>query len=350
MGGMPPLRPASPRGTFQRNAMDTLPFDSSKPRDVVVLGRATIDLYAAENGPLEEVSTFNKYVGGSSANTAVALSNMSLEVGYLGKVSDDQFGRYITRYLAGKGIDTSHIATDDTGARSGVTIGEIKSPTECSFFMYREKVADLNIRCDEISEEYLRQFKALLVSGTSLTHSPAREAVFLAIEIARRNGVRVIFDPDYRAHTWDTPAEAATYYLLAAEKADMVVGTREELDFIEHLVMPGNQDDQLSARNLLARGVKLVAIKHGRAGSTVFAADGTIHRGVSYPAKVVKTFGAGDAYAGAFLYGLIRGKGIDTSLHYAAAAASLTIAGRSCSDSTPTLPEVEAFLAEQPPA
>lgn len=321
-----------------------LQFDQAKPMDVVAMGRATIDLYANEMGKLEDAVTFTKYVGGSPANTSVAMSNMGLKVGYIGKVSDDQFGRFINRYLAGKGIDVSHLVYDKSGARSGVTIGEIKSPTDCSFFMYRTKVADLNISCDEIDETYISQFKALLISGTSLSHGTAREAVFLAMEYAKRNNVRIIFDPDYRAGTWEYDAETAVYYLLAAEKADMVVGTREEYDWLELLIMPGNNDDTKTAANLFSRGVQLVSIKHGRQGSTIYTSDGKVHVGKTYPAKVLKTFGAGDAYAGSFLYGLIKGKPIEEALKYAAAAASITISGHSCSDSTPTRDEVEAYI------
>ena len=72
-----------------------LKFDLQKPNDVVAFGRATIDLYANEIGPMEEAKTFSKYVGGSPANTAVAMARLGLKVGYIGKVSDDQFGRFI---------------------------------------------------------------------------------------------------------------------------------------------------------------------------------------------------------------------------------------------------------------
>lgn len=80
-----------------------LKFDLQKPNDVVAFGRATIDLYANEIGPMEEAKTFSKYVGGSPANTAVAMARLGLKVGYIGKVSDDQFGRFIVRYLADRG-------------------------------------------------------------------------------------------------------------------------------------------------------------------------------------------------------------------------------------------------------
>lgn len=115
-----------------------LKFDLQKPNDVVAFGRATIDLYANEIGPMEEAKTFSKYVGGSPANTAVAMARLGLKVGYIGKVSDDQFGRFIVRYLADQGVDTSHIETAAPGIRSGVTMGEIKEGS-CNCFMVGSK-------------------------------------------------------------------------------------------------------------------------------------------------------------------------------------------------------------------
>lgn len=148
-----------------------LKFDLQKPNDVVAFGRATIDLYANEIGPMEEAKTFSKYVGGSPANTAVAMARLGLKVGYIGKVSDDQFGRFIVRYLADQGVDTSHIETAAPGIRSGVTMGEIKEGS-CNCFMYRTDCADLHIDCAQLDESYIASHKLLLISGTSLSHSP----------------------------------------------------------------------------------------------------------------------------------------------------------------------------------
>ena len=89
-----------------------LKFDLQKPNDVVAFGRATIDLYANEIGPMEEAKTFSKYVGGSPANTAVAMARLGLKVGYIGKVSDDQFGRFIVRYLADQGGERDGCGTE----------------------------------------------------------------------------------------------------------------------------------------------------------------------------------------------------------------------------------------------
>ena len=284
-----------------------LNIDSGKLRDVVAFGRATIDLYANEIGPMEDAVTFHKYVGGSPANTAVAMSRLGLSVGYIGKVSDDQFGRFITRYLAKQGVDVSHIALAGPGIRSGVTMGEIL-PDRCSYLMYRTNCADLHIDCAQLDESYLASHKLLLISGTSLSHSPAREAVFHAISLARRNHMAVAFDLDYREDTWDTV-----------------------------------EDDAKSAAWLLEKGVSVVSIKKGKKGSHVFTKEGKTVGGI-YPAQVLKTFGAGDSYSSAFLFGLLHNMELD-SLRYAAAASSITISGHSCSDSMPTLEQVEDYIA-----
>ncbi len=193
-----------------------LNIDSGKLRDVVAFGRATIDLYANEIGPMEDAVTFHKYVGGSPANTAVAMSRLGLSVGYIGKVSDDQFGRFITRYLAKQGWMSPHIALAGPGIRSGVTMGEIL-PDRCSYLMYRTNCADLHIDCAQLDESYLASHKLLLISGTSLPF-PGTGGSVHAISLARRNHVAVAFDLDYREDTWDTVEEASLYLSLAAEK------------------------------------------------------------------------------------------------------------------------------------
>ena len=92
------------------------------------------------------------------------------------------------------------------------------------------------------------------------------------------------------------------------------------------------------------KGVSLVSIKKGKKGSLIYTPEGITAGGI-YPAKVLKTFGAGDSYSSAFNYGLIHGKTIEEALKYAAAASSITISGHSCSDAMPTLKEVEDYMA-----
>ncbi|AIQ50274.1 5-dehydro-2-deoxygluconokinase [Paenibacillus sp. FSL R7-0331] len=326
--------------------MNDLQFDPARPLDLIAVGRLCIDLNANETGrPMEETMTFTKYVGGSPANIIIGTARLGMRTGFIGKLADDQMGRFIRSYLQKDGIDDSQVCVDRTGAVTGLAFTEIKSPQECSILMYRDNVADLLLSTEEISEDYIRQSKALLISGTALAQSPSREAVFLALEFARRHNVTVFFDLDYRPYTWKSAAETAVYYNLAAEKCDCIIGTREEFNMMENLYNVTDADDEATAARWFSYQAKLVVIKHGGSGSIAYTADGGNHRSGIFPAKVLKTFGAGDSYASAFIHSLMQGDSVGEAMRRGSASASIVISRHSCSDAMPTLDELEAFLA-----
>lgn len=325
--------------------MNGLQFDHARPLDLIAVGRLCIDLNANETGrPMEETMTFTKYVGGSPANIVIGTARLGMRTGFIGKIADDQMGRFIRTYLKNNGIDDSQVTVDRTGAVTGLAFTEIRSPQECSILMYRDHVADLLLNTEEISEDYIRKSKALLISGTALAQSPSREAVFLALEFARKHKVTVFFDLDYRPYTWKSAAETAVYYNLAAEKCDCIIGTREEFDMMENLYNLTGADDEATASRWFSHRAKLVVIKHGGSGSISYTADGKKHRSGIFPAKVLKTFGAGDSYASAFIHSLMRGDSVFEAMRRGSASASIVISRHSCSDAMPTLDELEAFL------
>ncbi|WP_047152671.1 5-dehydro-2-deoxygluconokinase [Aneurinibacillus tyrosinisolvens] len=325
--------------------MNNLIFDNQKPVDFIAVGRLCIDLNANEiNRPMEETITFTKYVGGSPANITIGLSRLGKKTGFIGRVADDQMGRFIVNYLQKNQIDTSNVITDKSGSVTGLAFTEIKSPTDCSILMYRDNVADLKLEPGDVSEEYIKQAKAMLISGTALAQSPSREAVFLALDYARKHGVVVFFDIDYRPYTWASPEETATYYNLAAEKCDVIIGTREEFDMMECFENNADHDDYFTAKKWFDYHAKIVVIKHGKDGSIAYTKEGEIFKGTTFPANVVKTFGAGDSYAAGFIHGLMDGWDISKSMEYGAAAASIVISSHSCSDAMPTVEQVDNYI------
>ncbi|UFJ42676.1 5-dehydro-2-deoxygluconokinase [Brevibacillus humidisoli] len=326
--------------------MNHVTFDGEKPLDFIAMGRLCIDLNANEiNRPMEETVTFTKYVGGSPANIAIGLSRLGMKTGFIGRVADDQMGRFIVRYLHQNQIDTSCVITDRTGSVTGLAFTEIKSPTDCSILMYRDNVADLKLEPKDVSEAYIQKAKALLISGTALAHSPSREAVFLALNYARKHKVVVFFDIDYRPYTWTSPEETAVYYNLAAEKCDVIIGTREEFDLMECFEQNGNHDDRYTANKWFDHCARIVVIKHGKDGSIAYTKEGEAYRGTTFPANVIKTFGAGDSYAAGFIYGLMNGWEIPKAMEYGAAAASIVISSHSCSDAMPTAQQIDDYMA-----
>jgi len=318
-------------------------FNTDKEFDIIAIGRACIDLNAVEyNRPMEETMTFSKYVGGSPANIAIGSAKLGLKAGFIGKLADDQHGRFIEKYMREAGIDTTNFVVDQEGHKTGLAFTEIKSPEECSILMYRQDVADLYLTPAEVNEDYIKRSKVLLISGTALSKSPSREAVIKAVSLAKKNDVKVIFELDYRPYSWEYQEETAVYYSLVAEQSDVVIGTRDEYDALENRTTEGKNEDTVNY--LFMHSPELVVIKHGVEGSYAYTKSGKTFRGKAYKTKVLKTFGAGDSYASAFLFALISGKDIETALKYGSASASIVVSKHSSSEAMPTVEEIEALI------
>ncbi len=326
--------------------MKYLTFDESRPMDLVLLGRAAIDLNPTDYyQTLSDSTTFKKYLGGSPANIAVGLSRLGKKCGFFCRVSDDQFGDFVYDVFEKEGVDTSRIRRCTNGEKLGLTFTEILSEKESSILMYRNKIADLALEPGDIDEEYIACAKALLISGTALAESPSREAALKAVALARRTNTPIFFDIDYREYNWKNPDEIAIYYSLVAREASLILGSREEFDLTEALVRPGMTDAE-SAAYWHGQSAKIIVIKHGKEGSTAYTNDGKSYTIKPFPIQKLKSFGGGDGYASAFLYGLFEGREVIDSLELGSASASLLIASHGCSPFMPTLEKLESYIAD----
>ncbi len=325
--------------------MAYLTFDPSRKFDVIPLGRAAIDFNPVDiNQPLEKCQTFRKYLGGSPANIAVGLARLGKKVGFIGKVSDDQFGKYIKDFFVRDGIDISNIALARAGISLGLAFTEILSPSESSILMCRTLAADLQLDVGDIDADYIASAKILLISGTSLAESPSREAALKAMELARKHGTVVAFDIDYRPYNWKNADEIAIYYSLVGRNSSLILGSREEYNCMEHLMVDAPGSDAECAARWLGFGNRIVVIKHGKDGSIAFVAGGNSYRIRPFPVTAAKSTGGGDGYASALLYGLLEGWDIVDTLEFASASASMLVAAPSCADAMPSADAIRAFI------
>lgn len=324
--------------------MSYITFDNSRPFDVVLLGRVAVDFNPVDYfHPLEECTTFKKYVGGSPANIAVGAARHGLKVGFFARVSDDQLGDFVVHFFEKEGIDTSRIRRCENGEKIGLTFTEILSRDESSILMYRNCIADLQLHPDDIDEEYIRSAKTIVISGTALAASPSREAAIKAVMLAKRCGTRILFDIDYRPYSWKNMDEVSIYYSMVAREADIIMGSREEFDLMEQLIEPG-RDDLQSAAYWHGQNAKIVIIKHGKKGSTAYTCDGKQYTVRPFPVEALKSFGGGDGYGAGFLYGLYSGWDMYDCLEFGCAQASMMVAAHSCSEEMPTADAIHAFI------
>ncbi|WP_252226316.1 5-dehydro-2-deoxygluconokinase [Clostridium sp. ZBS2] len=328
--------------------MGYIKFQKDRKFEIVPIGRVAIDFNPIDiNRPLSESTTFKKYLGGSPANIAVGLSRLGKKVGFIGKVSKDQFGKFVVYYFDNEGIDTSQIKYAENGESLGLTFTEIASPTESSILMYRNGIADLELDVNEIDEEYIKNTKAIVISGTALAKSPSREAALKALEFAKKNNTVVIFDVDYREYNWKNKDEIAIYYSIVGKQSDIVMGSREEFDLMESLIVKEKSTDEESAKRWLDFGNKIVVIKHGKEGSTAYTNDGKSYKIKPFPVKLLKSFGGGDAYASAFIYGILEEWDIMDALEFGSASAAMLVASHSCSQDMPTVKQINEFIKEK---
>lgn len=327
--------------------MKYIEFDNNKEFDLILLGRVAVDLNPVDYYcPLNESTTFKRYLGGSPANIAVGLARLGKKCGFFARVSDDQLGTFVTDYFDNEGIDTSHIKRCQNGEKIGLTFTEIKSETESSIVMYRNEAADLKLDVEDIDEDYINRAKAILISGTALAESPSREAALKAVALAKKNGVPIIFDIDYRAYNWKNSDEIAIYYSSVAREADIILGSREEYDLTEKFIKVGMTDKETAAY-WHSQNAKIVIIKHGKEGSTAYTNDGESFSIKPFPVKLLKSFGGGDGYASAFLYGIFEGWEIIDALEFGSASAAMLVASHACSQDMPSVDAVKEFIKKE---
>ncbi len=326
--------------------MQYVNFDSKRPMDLVLLGRIAIDFNPVDYyKTLTESTTFRKYLGGSPANIAVGMARLGKRIGFFARVSDDRFGDFVVEYFENEGIDVSRIRRCTNGEKLGLTFTEILNETESSILMYRNDIADLQLDVSDIDEAYIKNSKAILISGTALAESPSREAALRALFLAKKTNTPVIFDIDYREYNWHSLDEISIYYSIVARQSDIILGSREEYDVTERLIEP-DQTDVETASYWHSQGAKIVVIKHGKQGSTAYTHDGEKYSIKPFPVKALKSFGGGDGYAAAFLFGLLEGMSVQDCLELGSASASLLVASHACSEDMPTLNVIHDFITK----
>lgn len=307
--------------------------------EIFTLGRLIVDLYANElHTELYDVSSFNKYLGGSAANTAVGLARLGADVGLISRVGPDDFGRFLLRRLAQEGVDTTMVPVDPTYP-TGLAFAAIFPPGDSKVLFYRKPCADVHLCVDDLDFELIRRARILAVAGTALCQSPSREAVFAAMEANRESGGLNVVDVDWRPNLWADHHAAGVYYRLALKMTDVVIANEPELEFAG-----GSPDPKTAAAALLRLGASQVVAKRGGDGVIYFGEGGD----ACIPAvkvDVMNTLGAGDAFGAGYNYGLLQGWDVETRLRFANAAGAIVVTRHSCSEAMPTRQEVEALLA-----
>src|SRR5438105_15944348 len=236
------LRENLARPRRKRMMRNTTRFAPDRALDVICLGRFAVDFYAQQIGArLEDVTSFAKYLGGSSANTAFGCARLGLKAALISRIGDDGLGRFLVETIAREGCDVSHVSTDPSRLTGAVVLG-IKDKDTFPLIFMRENCADMAIAEADVEEAYIAKAKALLITGTHLSTEYINRIRSPALERARKNDVRTVLDIDYRPVLWGLTkrGDGETRYVRSDNvtahlqrmlpQFDLVIGTIEEFN------------------------------------------------------------------------------------------------------------------------
>jgi 5-dehydro-2-deoxygluconokinase len=297
--------------------------------DAYVLGRVGADIYPQQiNTPLEEVRTFERFVGGFAGNVATGLARLGVRVGIISAVGDDGHGRFVRRFLETERVDCSALHVHPT-LRTALAFCEAWPPDDFPITFYRTPTCpDWELRLAQLPDD-LATTRLLYASGTGLAREPSRTTTLAALRRCRQ---RAIFDLDWREVLWENVRDYPELAWEAASSALVVVGGASEFAAAA-----------LDPRDVLKRGPQFVVVKRGAQGATIVDARGSREvAGVAVP--VVNGLGAGDAFAAALGAAILEGLGPDQAVRRANAAGAIVASRMSCSTAMPRADEIAALL------
>ncbi|HET9750654.1 MAG TPA: 5-dehydro-2-deoxygluconokinase [Casimicrobiaceae bacterium] len=332
-------------------------FADDRALDIVCLGRLGVDFYAQQIGArLEDVTSFAKYLGGSSANTAFGCARLGLRAGLVSRVGDDAMGRFLTETLAREGCDVSHVGVDPARLTAAVVLG-IEDKETFPLIFLRENCADMAIGDAEIEASYIGRARALLITGTHFSTEYIAGVSSRALDHAHARDVRTVLDIDYRPVLWGLTkrGDGATRYIASGTvtahlqrllpRFDLVIGTIEEFN-----IAGGSDDVMRSLAEVRRHTAAVLVVKRGPLGCAVI--DGAIpasldaaFNGAGVNVEVLNVLGAGDAFSAGFLSGWVRGENYDACTRYANACGALVVSRHGCAPAMPTRVELDYFLA-----
>ena len=321
--------------------------------EVVALGELIIDFLSTDvDVDLAAALNFRKAPGGAPANVAVGIARLGLSSGFIGRVGDDPFGRFLATTIEDAGVDTRALAMDADHRTTLAMIATLSDGSKDLTF-WRNPGADMFLSPDDVPEDYVTSAKAFHFGSISMIDALPKEATIKATALARGNGLIVSYDPNYRARLWEGREDAREVMFSGFDLADVAKVSDEEWELVT-----GCADYAEGAKHIMERGVKLVLVSRGEGGAAFFTENAS-GESPGFKVEVAETIGAGDAFVASVLVDLVKGglrpdeiealsqEDLAGIVRRANAAGALTCTKFGAIPALPTREEVARFLQQR---
>lgn len=310
--------------------------------ELITIGRVSIDLYPHQQGPMKDVTSFQKSIGGTATNVAVATARLGHRTAVVTKVGDDAFGRDVRHALTDRfDVDAGYVSTHPS-LPTPLAFAELDPVEDPSIIFYRYPDApDFQLDHADLDPVPIEDTRILWIPASRFSAEPSRSAVIKVLDRRSRRS-HTVFDLDWRPQFWESETAANAVIEPLIDAFTIVIGNRQECK-----VAVGSDDPHEAADRLLAKGVEAAVVKLGADGVLVAKSDGTRREVTPFPVDVVCGLGAGDAFGGAFCHGLLSGWPVEDCVRYGNAAGAIVAGRLLCADDMPYVDEVDDFLARR---
>ncbi|WP_249869102.1 sugar kinase [Oceanobacillus saliphilus] len=308
--------------------------------DVITIGEAMIAFSPSSTGPMKFVNGFEKKVGGAELNLAIGCSRLGLKAGFISRLGNDEFGKYIQTFARGEGIDVSQVEFVD-GYPTSLNFKEIMEDGNGRTFYYRDKSPVLSMTADDLKEDYFKGAKVLHLTGIFPAIDSKNIEIFdRAIALAKKNGLIISFDPNIRLRMW-SKEKAKEVLSRTLPYVDILLAGDEEMEIII-----GEKDPKAIIEKVKDLSISYVAIKQGGDGSVGYHNGEYLEAAPVKATKVVDTVGAGDGFNSGFIYGVLQNWPLERILKFSNTIGSMVVSVVGDNEGLPYYEDVQCRLGE----
>jgi sugar/nucleoside kinase (ribokinase family) len=308
--------------------------------DIVCVGILVADVLGKpvdclpEKGKLSLVEKMSLQIGGCAANVVINLAKLGLKTTVVGKIGDDNFGKFLLDTLNSERVDVTGLKVDkDVSTSASMVL--ISGDGERSIL--HSYGANAKFCFDDINTDVIKKSKILLIAGTFLMPAFDGEGTRKLLKFAKENNVLCCMDT-----AWDSKGKWLKVIESSLEYLDWFMPSYDEAH---------EMSNQTNPREIAAffstKGVKNVIVKMGSEGCFVKPEN---DEGYMVPAfdkiKAIDTSGAGDSFCAGFITGLYKGWDIQTSVKFANAVGAHCIMEIGTTTGIKTIEETLEFISD----
>ena len=289
---------------------------------IITIGEMLVEIMRRDvDAPLGEPADFvGPFPSGAPAIFIDAAARLGISTGMIGSVGRDEFGECILERLRKDGVDTSMVK--ETGELStGVAFVAYSSDGSRKFIFHMNNSAAGAVDAGDISKEYVESASVIHISGSSLAMGERmREACYKVVKMGKEAGVSISFDPNMRRELGADRIKKIFAPVL--ESCDLLTPSANEL-----MEISGIGDEEKAAKEMIRRGIKVVAVKDGKMGCRVYTRDRKVEAR-AFDVEEVDPTGAGDAFSAGVVVGWLEGMGLEELAVFANAVGAKAVTAK----------------------